>query len=346
MPRSGVRNQKGQSFFYQEYIFATEYLTEEGDLKLKNNPSPTSIGFEYYRIFSGDYGDWLTLDFQFRLAHSHLKKPLRNAYANCNLNYDFDHTKLEDILTGNMVFIPEIHNAYARIRLPAGGHYFKAGHFDIPFGLEPLLDTHPTLLQTQAIKNVGFKRDWGIAFNGFLPHFDYELSATIGSGDAVKIWRKDGSFLVAGRIGSPESTFQYGLSMLYGEVLQAIYDDFLSNNSVLRKRVGLDGQYQYKALLFKGELAFGQDEDRDVLGTFLELDYTIPSFQKLQLESQIKYFINDLNKSKSDDTTLTFGVSYKLNEAITLRTAWEQDINLRYGKEDTVFSLQLYYYAQ
>ncbi|MDY6862020.1 MAG: porin [Thermodesulfobacteriota bacterium] len=272
-------------------------------------------------------------------------KPYRDAYANYNLNFDFDSEKFEHILTGNLTFIPEIHNAYANFRLPSRGQYLKVGHFDIPFGLEPLIDTHPTLFQTQALKNIGFKRDWGASLNGSFPLFDYELSATIGSGDAAKIWRKDGSHLLAGRIGTPHENFQYGFSFLYGEVLQALYDDFLSNKTVLRKRIGFDGQYKYKSYLIKGEVSYGRDEDRDVLGSFLEVDYTFPSLQNLELGSQLKYFINELGKDKSDDTVLTLGASYKINEAITLRTMWAHDINLRYGMEDNVITFQIYYYS-
>ena len=216
-----------------------------------------------------------------------------------------------------MNLMPEIHNAYANFRLSPLGHYFKIGHFDIPFGLEPLLDTHPTILQTQATKNVGFKRDWGLSLNGQGPSFDYELSATIGSGGATKIWRKDGSYLLAGRVGSPTDTLQYGLSLLYGEVLMALYDDYLSDETVSRKRLGLDLQYEYESFLLKGELACGQDEDRDVLG-----------------------------ESKSDDTILTLGTSYKLNEAITFRFAWSHDFNLMWGREDDVFTMQVYYYSE
>ncbi|MDY6972164.1 MAG: porin [Thermodesulfobacteriota bacterium] len=325
---------------------AAEYYGRRHEFKFRDIDAATSIGFEYLKIFSGDYGDWLTFDLQFRLAHTHKKKLLRNAYANYNLNFDFNHNKLESILTADMNLMPEIHNAYANFRLSPLGHYLKMGHFDVPFGLEPLLDTHPTILQTQATKNVGFKRDWGLSLNGQFPSFDYELSATIGSGGATKIWRKDGSYLLAGRVGSPADTLQYGLSVLYGNVLMALYDDYLSEETVSRKRVGLDIQYEYKSYLLKGELAWGQDEDRDVLGTFLELDYTPPSHQSLRLESQLKHFINDLGESKSDDTILSLGTSYKLNEDITLRFAWSHDFNLMWGREDDVFTLQAYYYSE
>jgi len=76
------------------------------------------------------------------------------------------------------------------------------------------------------------------------------------------------------------------------------------------------------------------------------LDYTPPSHQNLQLESQLKYFINDLGESKSDDTILTLGTSYKLNEAITFRFAWSHDFNLMWGREDDVFTMQVYYYSE
>jgi len=173
-----------------------------------------------------------------------------------NLNFDFDQKELEDILTTEtMDPMYEIHNAYANFKLNAGRSNIKIGHFDVPFGLEPLIDTHSTLLQTQATKNIGFKKDWGLSVNGALPSFNYEAAATLGCGGTTKIWRKDGSYLLSGRIGTPTSEdFQYGFSLLYGRVLPALYDDYLFKNTLNRKRVGLDSQYSTVHISSRGKL--------------------------------------------------------------------------------------------
>jgi len=350
LPRSWAKEEEesGSSFFYKELVFSPEYQCDKGEAKFRDvDASSTLGGFEYFRIFSGDYGDWLTTDLQVRLLMGPRKRFLRNAYANFNLNFDYDQDKLEHILTSQMMFSYEIHNAYANFKLNSGRSNIKVGHFDVPFGLEPLIDTHPTLLQTQAMKNIGFKKDWGISVNGSLPSFDYELSYTLGCGGNTKIWRKDGSYLLSGRIGTPTSkNIQYGLSLLHGEVLPALYDDYLFQRTITRKRIGLDSQLLYRSYTFKGELAYGKDRDRDVLSTLLEMDYILPHHQKWQLESQIKAFINDLSKSKTDDTTMTLGVSYQLSNSITLRTNYIHDFNLRLGNEEDILAFQLYYYGQ
>jgi len=94
----------------------------------------------------------------------------------------------------------------------------RAGHFDPAFGLEPVTDTHGTLLQTLAPKNIGFKKDWGIGYRGLLGKFDYQLAVQLGSGMGIR--RKDGSYLLTGRISTPQTRdTQIGLSFLYGRTL-------------------------------------------------------------------------------------------------------------------------------
>ena len=347
-PRSWATDEEKsrQSFLYKEFVFAPEYLFEEGNWKFRERDSATSLGFEYFRIFSGEQGDWVTTDLQIRFPMGNKKTPLRNAYASSNLNFDFSRKKLESILTGEWRPTYQFHNVYANFKLNAGRSNIKIGHFDVPFGLEPLLDTHPTLLQTQATKNVGFKKDWGLSVNGALPAFDYEVSTTLGCGGSKKIWRKDGSYLLSGRMGTPTSEdFQYGLSLLYGRVLPAVYDDYLFDTAISRKRMGVDSQYFYRSYVFKGEIAYGKDEDHDVLSTFFEVDYTLPKYQKWQLEAQLKLFVNDLDKSGTDDTTMTLGTSYKLSNTVTLRANYIHDFNLMYGAEEDIIGFQIYYYG-
>jgi len=342
----GKEEKSRQSFFYKELVFSPEYLFDEDSLRFRDIDSATSVGFEYFRIFSGKYGDWVTTDLQIRFPMGHRKRIFRNAGANFNLNYDFDQDKMDNVLTNEWRLMYEIHNAYANFKFNAGRSNMKIGHFDVPFGLEPLIDTHPTLLQTQASKNIGFKRDWGMSVNGSLPSFDYEVAATLGCGGVEKIWREDGSHLLSGRIGTPSSeNFQYGFSLLYGRVLPAVYNDYPFERALLRKRLGLDSQYFYRSYVFKGEIAYGKDEDRHVLSSLFEVDYTLPKYQKWQLEAQIKSFVNDLEKGGSDDTIMTLGASFKVTNEITLRANFIHDFNLRLGGEEDILGLQLYYYG-
>lgn len=312
-----------QSFFYKElnlicgYSDVEEWIGESQSLK-------NSVGFEYYKRFSSEYGDYLTTDLQVRLA------------------YDSSESR-------NDAWAVEIHNAWLEYKL-GYGYNLKIGHFAPAFGLEPILDTHGTLLQTIAMKNIGFKKDWGIAMKGSQPKFDYKVAAQVGSGMGIR--REDGSFLLSSRIGTPtDRDLQYGLSLLYGEVLESRgmntfpRADLIYDNALLKKRIGLDGQYLFGPYLFKGEIAYGEDEKRDVLGLWLETDYTMPGRQNCQLEAQLQSWINDLDKSDTDDTTMTLGLSYKLNSNLTLRANFIHDFNLMSGKEDNKFLFQFYYYG-
>ena len=343
-----VKNRES-SFFHKELVFAPEYLFDGDNLRFRDIEPANSVGFEYLRNFSGAHGDWVTTDLQVRFPiMGHKKKLFRNASANFNLNTDFDQGRMDDALTTELRIIYEIHNAYANFKLNEGRSNIKIGHFDVPFGLEPLIDTHATLLQTQASKNIGFKQDWGFSVNGALPSFDYEVAATFGTGGIEKISREDGSFLLSGRVGAPSSeNFQYGFSLLYGRIFPSVYGtgDYLFEKALLRKRLGLDGQYRYHSYVLKGEIAYGKDEDRQVLSSLFEIDYTLPKYQKWQLEAQVKSFINDLEKSGSDDTTMTLGVSFKVTDEVTLRANYIHDFNLRLGKEEDILGFQLYYHS-
>jgi len=313
----------GESLFYKEANIIGGYSDRDKWVG-KSSTLKNSIGFEYYKKFSNDYGDFLTADLQVRLAYDSLKNS-SDAWG------------------------IEIHNAWLEYKLGLG-HNIKVGHFDPAFGLEPILDTHGTILQTLANDNIGFKKDWGLAFKGVLSEFDYKVALQLGSGMSIR--RKDGSFLFSGRLGSSQNNdFQYGISLLYGEVLNSSgmntfpKNNLLSDTTITKMRVGLDGQYLSGPYLVKGELAYGEDQNEEVLGYLCELDYTIPSNQNCQLELQFKSWINDLGNSKSDDSTLTLGASYKLNQNTTIRAAFSHDFNLVDNQEDDMVLVQVYFYG-
>jgi hypothetical protein len=227
----------------------------------------------------------------------------------------------------------------------------RIGHFEPAFGLEPVLDTHGTLLQTLAMRNIGFKTDWGIGYRGLLGNYDYEIAGQLGSG--MSIYRRDDSFLATARIGTPsQGNFQYGFSLLYGQVLQAAgmrtfpRDELLSQDAMLKKRIGIDGQYSFGPYVMKAEVAGGKDDDKEVLGYLYEIDYTLPRIPNCELELQFQSWRHDLEMSHSDDSTVILGVSYKLNPNMTLRAAFMHDINMMEGDEDEAFLLQFYFYGR
>lgn len=312
-----------EELFYKELNLIAGYSNTEHWIN-KYGMMASSVGAEYYRKLSNDYGDYLTLDLQTRISYDSKK----NSHTSWGL---------------------EIHNAWLEYKLKPGTK-LKFGHFDPAFGLEPVIDTHATLLQTLAEQNIGFNKDWGLALRGSLPEFDYNFALQLGSGMSIR--RRDGSFLASARIGSPAGgNLQYGISLLYGEVLQTEgmhtfpRNTLLSNRAVNKKRLGLDGQYLYGPYLFKGEVAYGEDDQQEVLGYLTEIDYTLPKYQNCQLEIQFRSWINDLDRSSTDDSALTLGLSYRLSQSITMRAAFLHDLNVNGGQEENRFVMQFYYFG-
>ena len=312
-----------QALFYKEANLIGGYSDRDKWVG-KSSELMNSVGFEYYRKFSNDYGDFLTADLQMRLAYDS-KSSAKNAWG------------------------LEIHNAWLQYKFNSVNKV-KVGHFRPAFGLEQVLDTHGTILQTLAPKNIGFKKDWGLALEGALPNFDYSAALQLGSG--MSIYRRDRSFLSTFRIGTPSGrNAQSGLSFMYGKTLEtegmSTYprSDLLSDTAVLKKRVGLDGQFNFGPYLMKSEVAFGTDEHKNVLGYLVEVDYTVPKLQNLELELQYQSWQHHLGEGDTDDSTLTAGLSFKLSQSVTLRAAFMHDFNLMGGREDDQVLLQVYYFG-
>lgn len=312
-----------ESLFYKEANLIGGYSDRDHWLG-KSNDLTNSVGFEDYRKFSSDYGDFLTTDLQVRLAYDSMENS-HNAWG------------------------VQVHNAWLLYKLNSLAK-LRLGHFDPAFGLEPQLDTHATILQTLAMKDIGFKKDWGVGLEGAFPNFDYKTGLQLGSGMGIR--RRDDSFLFTSRIGTPSTqNFQYGISFLYGKVLEVEdmktipQDKLLSDNAVSKKRIGLDSQYLFGSYLFKGEAAYGENDHKKVLGYLGEVDYTIPRYQNWELELQFQSWINKLGQSDSDDSTLTLGASYKLNQNITLRAAFSHDFNMMEQAKENKVLIQFYYFG-
>lgn len=297
----------GASFFYKELNLMGGYSTRDKWVD-RNDDMLSSVGFEYYGKFSNEYGDYMTADLQMSIAYDSTKNS-RDGWGlqvqNAWLEYKYSqYTKL------------------------------KVGHFDAAFGLEPLLDTHSTLLQTLAGQNIGFTRDWGVEYRGLYPYFDYEAALQLGSGQGT-IRRQDGSYLFTTRIGTPATkNLQGGISFMNGRVLKPDgmrvwpKNELLAEGTTTKTRVGVDGQYLYGPYLFKAEAAYGKEDKNNVLGCLAEIDYTLPSNQKCEFELQFKSWLNDLKPSSTEFSTMALGVTYKLTQSSTIRAAYFHGFHL------------------
>jgi len=283
-----------------------------------------SLGMEYFQRFSNDYGDYLTCDFQARVAYDSVE-PFGDAWA------------------------VEVHNAWAEYNLGLGKKLI-AGHFAPAFGLEPLVDTHGTLLQTLASMNIGFKDDWGVGFSDTLGGYDYRLAAQLGSG--MSIQRRDSSGLLTARIGTPAAEdFQYGLSLLYGKTLEAMgmgtfpRPELAQGGAVLKKRVGLDAQYLFGSYLFKGEGVYGENDSAQVAGALVEVDYTVPDLQELKMLLQGSSWDDDLSKRNTESILLSAGLEYQVNKDLALRALCSTSTLSNNDLQEEQVFLQVYYFA-
>lgn len=129
----------------------------------------------------------------------------------------------------------------------------RVGHIAIPYGigLPYTLNTNGTLQQFIAGPNIGFKLDYGASVHGELSMLEYEVM--VGRGSGVNYVGTEGTWLVSGRVGTPERrTWIFGLSGYRGHQLTP--DGILD-----RTRVGLDGRVHGPVDLLV-EASFGADD--------------------------------------------------------------------------------------
>jgi hypothetical protein len=318
-----------QSLNYYE-INLFQGLSKENGLYGRGNDSSKSIGIENFSKFSGEYGDWLTTDIQLRLAYNS-----DNIVSNKSIGTGDPDADALDL---------EIHNAYARFKLLYGKADIWVGHYEPAFGQEPQLDTYPVLLQTINMKNIGFKKDWGTGIRGAFTGWDYHITATLGSGMGMHF---KGNYLIAGRVGFGETAltdYNLGLSILYGDAANVTGRKLMPDNLTTKKRMGIDATYLYRSFHIKGEADYGMDDEKNVGGTWLQVSYILPDYQRLNIEFQQENWFYNLSERERYDSTVTAGLSYKLNGAIYLRIYGARDLHLSSGVSDSRIMVQYYYY--
>ncbi len=274
-----------------------------------------AIGLDVHKVFSGEKGDFGTMVLQPYLVGSD------------NLYERFVP------IDGNNAGVVQLHNFYFNLtRWGRGRTNFKIGHFDVPFGLEPINDTHWTLHQFIPMHDAGFKLDWGLSLNGSLPEFDYEVSLTNGTGMDLSD-QGHSTYLVAGRIGTPtEENFVLGFSTLYGEVADSHgvhrFDegdpggDFRKlENWVRRLRVGMDVTQILGQFELKGEFTGGYDFDQPVTNSLVELGWVTPD-EKVWAYLQGVLLYQDGHFGWSADFDTRLGFRWKFAEHWSFSGQW------------------------
>ena len=177
------------------------------------------------------------------------------------------------------------------------------------------------------------------------------MSAQTGSGMAVR--SRNGSHLLSARIGTPQNReFRYGFSLAYGRVLESRQSqtyplpELIFDEPVLKRRVGLDMQYLMGAFEFKGEAAYGKDDDEEVFGVLPQVDFVVSANKDVKIIMQGNYWSNDITKGGKDDLTLGVGLSWKLKPSWDMRIGYFHDLKRALGEEDAKALLQFYYFGE
>lgn len=354
----------GRSFLYKELVLSGAYSPQgfvgvplddrsEDHFELSPRPPGNYLGLELIRTFTPSsrinkelLPDWLPLtaiDLHPRLLFDRLEE-----------SDDLDQVEFapQDFWLrfnpGNM----------DRVSL-------RVGQFVLPYGVNPILAPRQQFILPIEALDLGLKWDWGVGIKGPAGEFDWELAATIGSGEALHSPHFFGdsdrtSYLITGRIGTPTYwDFQYGVSFLYGDLPVIRGARRFSDEAISRWRVGLDAFYKHGTYLMMGaQLTYGQDgfsgdeefvaitngETADVLGYRTWIDWVIPSFTDVRLGAQFESVVRDLSTSHSDDTAAIFEVAYSLTTSTTLRLDYRLELNRSTGDEhDAVFLTFIYY---
>ena len=204
------------------------------------------VGLDAHNLFADENGDWGTFVGQLYMVG---KDPD---------GAETDWMLTTRMLNLNMNFLGKFIDGAPNIRL---------GHYEIPFGLEHLINTNGTLHNFMHAQNLGLKPDWGVFLNDENPAFEYELGVSRGSGMHYR--RSGDPYAVSGRIGSPnEENFVMGASF-YRSKLH-------SSPGVRRTRYGIDLQRYFGAYGLLGDFALGDDEGESVSNSLIELNWRNP----------------------------------------------------------------------
>ena len=88
-------------------------------------------------------------------------------------------------------------------RFGRGRFNVRVGHFEIPFGLEHVVNTNGTLRDFMHGQNLGLKADWGAGVNGTLGGAEYQFTVSRGTRNAP--FAQSPSAVFAGRVGTPSN---------------------------------------------------------------------------------------------------------------------------------------------
>ena len=264
------------------------------------------IGFDARYVVSGESGDIGTLLFQ---------PFVQIADGAGNARDDFQWRMTNFNFTG----------------LGHGRFNVRLGHFELPFGLEQVLDTNGTLEQVQNGVALGLKTDWGASLNGVLPKFEYEFAFMGGGGNALG---SPANGLFVGRVGtSSDRRLWLGLSALDGEIEAP-------SGVQSRRRGGIDVGWRLpRGFSLLAEYAGGEDAGDDA-------NFALGQLEWMNLREQLRLYLQFRFEEQAQfrRRNLTMGMKYEPNLNLILSAQLGVDISRSQGLGNReVFTTQFRY---
>jgi hypothetical protein len=268
-----------------------------------------SLGVDYLQRFSGDSGDVAALALQARLA------------------YDLEGTDNAEL---------QLYNAYFKYK--AGWSDLWIGHNRPAMGLSSYFDSHGLLLNTLAMNQFGFDRDWGV---GAYRDFDWgNISVSVTTGTGMPIYFK-GNHLAAARISKGtlnQDNYNLGFSLSYGKTLDTMGYHLMNDEPMRFAMVGTDFTYLWNNLESRMEVMGGRNKDEESYSAFWRIGINLLDEGRLRLEIQPAMWriVSDRNYQ------ISAGPSFMLTGDISLRAMYQYDHNT----DDHRVIVQIYYYRK
>lgn len=290
-------------------------ISARGIHSQSQNSSLQAIGLDLHKVVSNESGDLGTFVFQpylLRLDSPTVKSDLFEDNHDWALQWriaNFNYTGLG-----------------------RGRFNLRIGHFEVPFGLEQVIQTNGTLKQIRS--PTGPKTDWGTSINGTFPQFEYELAYMLGSGNE---WDADSTGVVVGRIGTPKDHHWWlAISYLDGEY-QA------SGSALERDRIGVDLGIQLPfGFSILSEQVLGHESNQHFRHTFVELNWRNASEAKHWF-AQWREKREVISGVKQDFQSLSLGLRFEPNNQWSLSLMAASSFNTSYSNHANQFVAQIRY---
>jgi hypothetical protein len=271
-----------------------------------------SLGFDYIKRFSGEYGDWGTFALQFREA------------VVVDGEEGPNETKWE----------PQVYNAYFKVKTP--GPYVWIGHNRPALGLGAYFDSHGLTLRTLPIQGFGYDRDWGA---GLYKDYSWgDLSASFTTGSGMPVYTR-GNSMSAARISYgvlSRDNFNMGFSLGYGKTLDTMGYELRDPEPLKMGLAALDAAYVINRFEHRLDALTGKWLNQKTFAAMYRLGFNVDPEGLLKIEAQPTYW--KWGDEKEFLMTLCFSSQVTTNLAVRLMPSYQNNT------KDKRIILQLYYY--